>query len=597
MPPVLKALSSAKEVLVDLFGWTGAILHIDLTRQRTDILHLSRDIYADAVGGRGLAGHFLMPRATLSWDDPRMPLLFFTGPLVNTASPTSGRMCIMSRSPLTGTVGHCSVGGRLGTQLKRAGWDGIVITGKSGRLTGIDISGGRCRLTDAAPLSQMTVPEALAAINPAGSRVVVGPAAENGVRFANIMVDSHFAAGRSGLGLVFAAKNLKYLRVDGTTRTAVADKDELTAACADVNRLIAASPILMGELGIARFGTGSLFDLMDNRKMMPTANFRATRFDSAHKMNAWAYRQKYAPGHTGCSGCHIRCKQVTAEGMAIPEFETMSHFSALIENTDLGTVMQANDICNALGMDTISAAAALAAEAESRGHAFTPQEIPKTLVDMAYGRGYGGDLGRGAAAGQGRNRASMDVKGLALPAYDPRGAYGMALAYVTSTRGGCHLQAYPIAHEILRKPVATDRFSFEGKARIIKIAEDANAMADSLTACKFVFLAASLEEYARVYTAVTGVAAVGQDLLNAGERVVYRERMMNARNGFDVRHDDLPDRFFREDGSGADGLVIPALNREAFLKARGNYYRIRGLTPEGLPAREKAAALGIPWID
>ncbi len=584
---------------MDHFGWAGAVLHIDLTRRTTAPLSIPEAVYRQSVGGRGVAGHFLAPHAARSWDDPRMPLLLFTGPLVNTPSPTSGRMCIMSRSPLTGTVGHTSVGGRLATQLKRAGWDGIVVTGKCDRLTGIEIADGRCRLVDAHALAGRSVPATMAALGPGGSRLVVGPAAENGVRFASLMVDAHYAAGRNGLGLAFAVKNLKYLKVAGTGKTAVADTGELAAACADVNRLIAASPILMGELGIARFGTGALYDLMDNRKMMPTANFRATRFEAAGRMNAWSYRQACTPAHTGCSGCHIRCKQVTPAGQAIPEFETMSHFSALVENTNLDAVIQANDVCNALGMDTISAAAALSAYAEHRGRPFNPGELLAALTDMAHGRGTAGEIGRYDAAADDRSAEYplMDVKGLALPAYDPRGAYGMALAYATSTRGGCHLQAYPIVHEILRKPVATDRFSFDGKARIIKIAEDANAMADSLTTCKFVFLAASLEEYARVYAAVTGEATTGQDLLAAGERVVYRERMMNARNGFDARHDDLPERFFEECGSSGEGLHIPPIDRGEFLKAREKYYRIRGLTPEGRPTLEKASALGLQWRD
>jgi aldehyde:ferredoxin oxidoreductase len=184
----------------------------------------------------------------------------------------------------------------------------------------------------------------------------------------------------------------------------------------------------------------------------------------------------------------------------------------------------------------------------------------------------------------------MSVKAQELPAYDPRGAYGMALAYATSTRGACHLTAYPISHEILRKPVATDRLSFAGKARIIKIAEDMNAVVDSLTACKFVFFASSLEEYARVYTAVTGVETTAQDLLRIGERIYYRERIMNAMNGFSSAEDDLPARFFADAGSSPQ---TTALSREEFLAARAGYYRIRGLDEKGMPTREKAAELGI----
>jgi len=191
----------------------------------------------------------------------------------------------------------------------------------------------------------------------------------------------------------------------------------------------------------------------------------------------------------------------------------------------------------------------------------------------------------------------MSVKGLELPAYDPRGAYGMALAYATSTRGGCHLRAYPISHEILRKPVATDRFSFSGKARIIKLAEDANAVIDSLTACKFIFFGASLEEYSRVFRAVTGVEMYGSDLMTAGERIYYNERVMNFMNGFSSSDDDLPERFFNTQGTSGDGITIPPLDRAEFLETRNKYYKIRGLSPDGAPSKDKCEEMGIEWIN
>ena len=187
----------------------------------------------------------------------------------------------------------------------------------------------------------------------------------------------------------------------------------------------------------------------------------------------------------------------------------------------------------------------------------------------------------------------MTVKGQELPAYDPRGAYGMALAYATSTRGGCHLRAYPISHEILRKPVATDRFTFNGKARIIKIGEDLNAVADSLTACKFIFFAASLEEYAKIYTAVTGIKTSGQDLFKIGERIYYNERIMNSANGFTEKDDDLPDRFFKSPGYQNKHIDIDPIDRKAFLEARSNYYMVRKLDKNGMPLPETAKKLGL----
>ena len=170
----------------------------------------------------------------------------------------------------------------------------------------------------------------------------------------------------------------------------------------------------------------------------------------------------------------------------------------------------------------------------------------------------------------------MSVKKLELPAYDPRGAYGMSLAYATSNRGGCHLRAYPVSHEILRKPVATDRFSFVGKARMIKIAEDLNAVVDSLTACKFIFFAAGLEEYSKALNAVTGKSFNVQSLMRIGQRIWDLERKMNEMNGFTTDDDDLPGRFFNEEGSSDATVKVSPINREEFLKAKENYYRIRG---------------------
>lgn len=579
-------------------GWQGAILTIDLSSKTVFREIPDPELLGRCIGGRGLAGFFLEDRCTLPWNDAAMPVLLFTGPLVDTPSPTSGRMTVMSRSPLTGTIGDASVGGSLGTMIKRAGWDGIVITGKSRDLTGIEISNGEVTFAEAGHLAGLTTGDVTARLGHKGSVLAVGPAAERGVLFSSAIVDGHFAAGRNGIGLSFAEKNIKYITVKGTGRTKIHDPGELKRACEDIHRLIAASPVLLGELGIGSFGTPALYDLMHARAMMPTNNFSATLFPPAPGLNAFAIRTAYSPRKAGCRGCHIVCKRVSSRGEALPEFETLSHFSALLGNSDLAAVVEANRLCNELGMDTISTAATLACHAEIEGRTLSPADILGLVRDIGTGRGIGADLAGGSlryATGRGKPECSMSVKGQELPAYDPRGACGMALAYSVSTRGGCHLRAYPVAHEILRKPVATDRFTFSGKARIIKISEDQNAAVDSLTACRFVFLSATLEEYSRVFRAVTGMDAGAQDLLTAGERVCYRERIMNARNGFTSDDDDLPGRFFQEKGSCSGDMTIPPLDRVAFLKARSNYYIIRGLDGAGSPTPAKAGELGLSW--
>ncbi len=583
-----------------MYGWTGKILHIDLTHQTTEVETPDLEFYCRFLGGKGMGGHYLRSSATLDWDHPQMPVSLFTGPLTATIAPTSGRAHIVSKSPLTGCVGDSSVGGKLATQMKRAGWDGMVIKGKSPFPVGIEIQNDRIVFQRADHLWGKDTHEIFQTIGPQKAGLAcIGPAAENGVRFASITTDNHHSAGRTGLGLSFAAKKLKYILVRGTGKVQVKDKNRLKEAREEIVRLTAASPALMGQYGFTCLGTGAVYDLMDNRRMMPTDNFRATRFAPAPHLNAAAYSKTYAPKKFGCKGCHILCKKIGTKnrpGAAMPEFETMSHFTALIGSMDIDLVVEANDLCNRMGMDTISAASTLACRREITGNDYTANEILSLLSDMAMNRGEGKLLKQGArsyAKAMGQPKAAMAVKGLELPAYDPRGAYGMALAYALSTRGGCHLRAYPISHEIFRKPVATDRFTFSGKARIIKIAEDLNAVIDALIACKFTFFAAGLEEYAKAYTAVTGQPSSAQDLLAIGERIYYNERLINHANGFDADSDDLPQRFFLEPGSSGNQINIPALDRETFLTTRETYYQIRGLTAYGTPLKEKTKDLGL----
>ncbi len=591
-----------------MYGWTGNILHINLTTQDFQVETPGMDFYRKYLGGKGMGGYYLRQCATLPFDHPDMVISLFTGPLVATIAPTSGRGHLVSKSPLTGLVGDASMGGKLPTQLKRAGWDGMVITGKSPHPIGIEISNARVKFYRADSLWGMDTHQVHNTLSPKKAGLAcIGPAGENGVWFASVTVDRHHAAGRSGLGLCFGVKNLKYLLVEGQGHPRVKDLKGLKEAREDIIRLAAASPALMGQYGFTSLGTGAVYDLMDNRRMMPTNNFQATRFEHAGQLNAAAYAKAYTPKKYGCRGCHILCKKISKKigtrdkySTTMPEFETMSHFTALIGCHDTDLVVEANDRCNRYGMDTISAAVTLACRREITGQDYTRASLLSLLDDMAQDLGEGKILNKGSvvyAAAMGHPQAAMAVKGLELPAYDPRGAYGMALGYALSTRGGCHLRAYPITHEIFRKPVATDRFSFSGKARIIKIAEDVNAVVDSITACKFIFFAAGLEEYAKAYTAVTGEASSAQDLVTIGERIYYNERIINSLNGFDARDDDLPRRFFNEPGTSGNQIQIPPIDRTAFLDARKRYYDIRGLDSFGNPLRSKSKALGLEWTN
>jgi aldehyde:ferredoxin oxidoreductase len=561
-------------------GYIGKSAKIDLGSGKIEIFETPADLRKDYLGGRGMGVALARDRSSEEYDSPSMPLIFATGPLVGTAAPTSGRMSVVSRSPLTGTIFDCSVGGRFGTELKKAGFDLLEIIGVSEKWITLDIHDGRIRLENAEQLYGMNISGLSDVISGKGSYAAIGRAGEKGVRFASIMIDGHYTAGRGGLGAVMGAKKLKLIRVSGSGPISVYDPSGLKAASEDIMRLLRASPAVFGELGLSEFGTPALVDLIHARRMEPTDNFRKTLFAESARYSGYAMKTGYHTKKTGCAGCPVLCKKKGAAGEIMPEYESVSHFGALNGCSDLGAIVEANTICNDYGIDTITAASTIACYSEISGATIGPAEMLKLLAAIGE---KDGELGPALAEGsyryalsQGRPELSMSVKKLELPAYDPRGAYGMALGYATSNRGGCHLRAYPVSHEILRKPVATDRFSFEGKARIIKIAEDLNAVVDSLTACKFVFFAAGLEEYSRALNAVTGGAYNIQALLRTGERIWNLEHAINVMNGFNEADDDLPPRFFNEEGSSGAVVKIIPIDRQEFLKARENYYRVRG---------------------
>ncbi|MDH4230423.1 MAG: aldehyde ferredoxin oxidoreductase family protein [Nitrospirota bacterium] len=580
-----------------MYGYTSKTLRVDLRLKKTEIISTPTGLNKKFMGGRGFGVALLGKRILNEFDSPDMPLIFSSGPLVGTAAPTSGRSSVISRSPLTGTVMDCSVGGKFGTALKKAGFDCIEIVGIADSGVTLTIENGRATVEDAERLTGKNVEEVRKLIGGKGSDAVIGIAGEKGVKFASIVFDGHYLAGRGGLGAVMGAKRIKAIKVKGDGAVPVYDREELQKAREEIMRLLRASQAVFGELGLSEFGTSAFVDLIHSRRMEPTDNFRATFYDFASSYSGYRLKNRYKTKKTGCAGCPVLCKKVGERGEIIPEYETVSHFGALNGNNDVESIIEANRLCNDFGMDTISTASTLSCYAELEGAVPGPDEMLALIKKIAMReKGPGEALAEGSyryAQLQGRQQLSMSVKGLELPAYDPRGAYGMALAYATSNRGGCHLRAYPISHEILRKPVATDRFSFEGKARIIKIAEDMNAVVDSITACKFVFFAASLEEYAKAVSAVTGMDHDAQSLLKTGERIYVLERHLNSLNGFDINDDDLPERFFAEEGSSSPNIQVKPLDREEFLAARNNYYRARGYGQNGVPDSDLLVSLGL----
>ncbi len=564
---------------MNMKSFRGKGIKIDLSKREISIFEIPLELCMEFIGGRGLGVAMIADHITYPYDSPEMPLFFVTGPLVGTPAITSGRMSVVSRSPLTGTVFDSSVGGFFGMRLRRAGYDLIDVRGISDRWVLLNIDNDEVKLEDAEHLVGKNISELRIANQKDTSFAGIGIAGERKVRFASIVFDRHYCAGRGGLGAVMGAKKLKAIIVKGDKTIEVFDPQGLREANSRIMRLLRASPSIFGEFGLSEFGTPALVDVIHARRLEPTDNFRKTFFPEAPNYSGYNLKRHFNTKKTGCFGCPILCKKRGSKGEMIPEFETLSHFGALNGCNDLSAIVRANEICNDYGMDTISSASTISCYAEINNLRLSPEEMIRLLIDIGNRKGIGDSLAEGSlryAYSTGIPELSMSVKGLELPAYDPRGSYGMALAYATSNRGGCHLRAYPISHEILRKPISTDRFSFEGKARIIKIAEDINAIVDSLTACKFVFFAVSLEEYSNALNAVTGADHDVQSLLRIGEKIWNLERHLNELNGFKKSDDDLPKRFFTEEGSSTESIKIPPIDRQAFLKAKEDYYKIRG---------------------
>lgn len=561
-----------------MYAWQGMRLTVDLSAGTVRRDPFDENTLHRFLGGRGLGVALLGDHVRLDPFDPAMPLILSVGPLCGTPAPTSARMSVVSRSPLTGTVFDSSVGGSFALRLKGAGIDSLIVTGKAAKPVYLEIREDRVAIHEAGTLWGKGCGETARALADGGVVACIGPAGERLVRFANIMIGGNNAVGRGGMGAVMGAKNLKAVVVTGSKKTTLADAGRFKAAQDDVLRLLRASPAVMGELGLGEYGTAALVDIVDQRRMAPTENFRKTYFSEARNYSGPSLRKRYGSKKEGCAGCPIQCKKTTSCGRPMPEYETLSHFGALNANADVESIVKANLLCNNLGLDTISAGATLAAYGEARGEFLSPEGLLDMLGNIAARTGDGDLLAEGSkrwCEAAGKPALSMTVKGLELPAYDPRGSYGMALAYGTSNRGACHLRAYPISQEVLRKPVATDRFSFDGKARLIKISEDTNAVVDSLAVCKFSFLGASLEEYAAALAAASGIEYSGQGLMRAGAQIIALEREYNRWNGFTDLDDALPERFFTEAGTAGEGIEVPAIDRARFDEELQRYYRIR----------------------
>ena len=591
-------------------GLFNKIIKVNLNDRTHQIIELADEVYENYLGGRGLGVKLFTDRVSPTVDplSPENKLVFTIGPVTGTSVSTSGRMSLVTKSPLTGTIFYSNTGGIFGFSMKRCGIDGIIIEGKSETPCYIVIDGDKgLEIKDANELWGLNTEETYDKLKEIEGEKVrtleIGPAGENQVRLASIMNDASRAFGRGGVGAVMGSKKLKAIAViNGKQKTLVDNPELLKNYAKSALDKIKALPVTRSALPL--FGTAGVLHVTNSLGMLPIRNFKYGQHEKAPLIGGEAIRKEILVKTEACYGCTIRCGRLTEAGNMKgkgPEYETVWSLGANCEIFDLIKITQANYHCNMLGLDTISMGVTISCAMELQDKGLFPYDevkfgnediLSELVIKTARKEGIGAELAEGSkrlAEKYGDAETAIQVKGMELPAYDPRGAMGHALGYATSNRGGCHLTGYMAAMEIFNAPKKIPRFTLGGKADLLVLKQNQSAVEDSLVNCKFSGYALGFDYQARFVSAITGLDFNVTRLLEIGERIYNLERVFNIGAGFSNDDDKLPERFetvpFKE-GLSKD-RVVPI---NEMLSA---YYNVRGWDENGVPKKEKLEELGL----
>ncbi|MFX1448347.1 MAG: aldehyde ferredoxin oxidoreductase family protein [Promethearchaeota archaeon] len=593
-------------------GLNNQILEVNLDNKRISRESISDEIFVDYLGGRGLGVKLLSERLPTNINplDHKNLLIFASGPFGGSIVPTNGRFSLVTKSPLTNGIFYSNSGGSFGVVMKRCGYDGILIQGALKEPGYLLIDDGEVSIKDASNLWGLDTERTLGELKKIeGNRInslMIGPAGENLINIAAIMNDASRAFGRGGVGAVMGSKNLKAIVVKGgNVKVEIDDISLLRKYVKVAQDKIKVVPITRSSL--PQFGTSALVNVINILGMFPINNFQRGFDDRATQVSGEEINEKLTQEREGCYACPIRCGRLTKAGDMEgkgPEYESVWALGPNLGIYDLITITQANYLCNQYGIDTISCGGSIACalELQERGYLndgslkFGESGLLKGLVKkIAFKEGIGGQIGKGSRILSKKYNAegvAMQVKGLELPAYDPRGAIGHALGYATSNRGGCHLTGYLASLEIFAAPKKIDRFTMAGKPDLLVLKQNQKATEDSLIMCVFAGWALGLDYYARFMKAITGISYDVIKLLEIGERIYNLERLINIKEGMDKRDDSLPSRFLNKsltDGMSKDHLV-------PLKRMLEQYYYVRGWDEDGVPKSELLKKLGISQI-
>lgn len=604
------------------YGTWGRLLRADLTNGKVTEEPISEETTRKYLGGSGLAAHYLS-RETGPNTDPLGPgnlLAFLAGPLVGTKTPCSGRHCVVARSPLTGIWGESDAGGTWGATLKRTGYDGILVTGAADRPVYLVVTKEGAEIRDAGELwglDTFATDEALERQHPRSVSAVIGPAGENAVRIAAVMHDGDEAraAARGGLGAVMGSKRLKAITVQGDLTVPVAHPDALMASIREIAPTIREKTKRLGALGTSGI-------VVPNEALgdLPIKNWTRGNWDGAPNISGERMAGTILTGRYYCASCMIGCGrriQVTDgrfgpfEG-AGPEYETLGMMGSNCLVDDLEAISKANDLANRYGIDTISTGSLVAFTMEAFEKGLVGKEdigyevrwgdgeaLVRLVEDIALARGFGGILSNGiseAARQIGGEEFAVHVKGLDLPAHDPRAFVSLAPGYATANRGACHLQGFSYAFEkgVTLPEIGVnevmDRFTSDSKGRMVAKSQDLMSVMDSLKLCKFLLYGGvDVGRMAGWLAAVTGWDVDTEEILKTGERLYNLKRLYNVSLGVSRKDDTLPHRILtRKRGTGGSAECLPHLGLML-----SDYYAARGWSEDGIPTRETLEELGL----
>jgi len=577
-----------------MLGYQNKVLRVDLTKKGATTEPLRMDWAENYIGSKGLAIKYLYEELKPGIDplSPDNKLLLMTGPMTGTPVPCSGKLSISAKSPATGTINDCSIGGHSALQIKYAGYDAIILEGALKEPGYLLIEDGNIQFKDANELwgKGSHVAEATLAEKYGHdySILSIGPAGENLVTMACINSDYYRQAGRGGIGAVMGSKKLKAIVIKGTGGVKIPNIVENTKKITEILR---ADVLQEDNTFIYDFGTTAFLEACSDGGILPRKNFSDTTDENWTKYNGDVLLEKRV-GKRGCGSCGLGCgnflkfENATVEG---PEYESIAVAGPNAGIDDPEAIVKFNQIADDMGLDTISAGDTInfAMEMTEKGvHDFGIKFGDKVkyleyLELMAKREGVGADLALGVkklTEKYGGEDYALHVKGLEYPQYEPRGSWGMSLAYAVSDRGACHMRAYAPNEEVFAASIPP--YTAEGKGELVYNLGVFNAVKFSLCICDF-WATLSYERMAELMTLITGREWTEQEMKDVGVRVLNIARAFNQREGFDRKDDTIPKRLVNEalQSGAAAGQKIP---QEAFEDMLDQYYTVIGWDKNGM---------------